>query len=252
MEMQDTLIVVNGRKITVADVMVFSKATGVFRDAVCRLVELDVIRDKMAELGIEISETELYEYAAAKRRFSGLQRAEDMNEYCHSNGITMAQWLAVTKDELMLQKVRAKVVAERDVAEYFRRNQELMRTVALSRIVCRDEAAANGVTRRALANESFSELARQFSVEEGTRQCGGYLGAVRRGMLPASVDEKIFAARVNEILGPFWESGYWSVYKIEAIREAELGNSVKKEIADLLFKAWLLRVIAASRFEKAK
>jgi len=252
MEMQDTLIVVNGRRITVADVLVYFKATGVFRDAVCRLVELNVIRDKLPALDLDINDAELYEFAAAKRRFAGLEHAGAMNEYCLSNGITMAQWLAMTKDELLLHKVRAKVVAERDVAEYFRLNQELMRTVALSRIVCRDEATANGTVRRALANESFSELARRFSVEESTRQCGGYLGAVRRGMLPASVDDKVFAARVNDILGPFWENGYWSVYKIEAIREAELGNAVKKEIADQLFKAWLLRAIGASRFERPK
>ena len=42
MEMQDTLIIVNGRKITVADVLVYFKATGVFRDAVCRLASSGV------------------------------------------------------------------------------------------------------------------------------------------------------------------------------------------------------------------
>lgn len=252
MEMQDTLIIVNARRITVADVLVYFKATGVFRDAVCRLVELDAIRSKLPELGIEITDAEVFEFAAAKRRFAGLEHAEAMNEYCHKNGITMAQWLAVTADELMLRKVRAKVVAERDVVQYFNQNREALRTVALSRIVCRHEADAKLVARGALANESFSELARHYSVEESTRQCGGYLGAVRRQMLPAAVDEKVFAARVNDILGPFWQNGYWSVYKIEAIREADLGNASKKEIADQLFKAWLTRAIAASRFEKPR
>jgi parvulin-like peptidyl-prolyl isomerase len=250
--MQDTLIVVNGKPITVSDVLVYFKATGVFRNAVCRLVELDVVRDKQAELNIHISDEEFYAFAAAKRRFAELEHAEQMNEYCHNNGITMAQWLAVTKDELLLQKVRAKVVAERDVAEYFNRNRESMRTVALSRIVCRDEPTARNVVRRGLAGESLSELARQYSVEESTRLCGGYLGAVRRGMLPNAVDEVVFAGRVNSILGPFCEGGYWSIYKIEAIREADLGNAVKKEIADRLFKAWLRQAIAASRFQKPK
>jgi hypothetical protein len=252
MEMQDTLIIVNGRRITVADVVVYFKATGVFRDAVCRLVELDAIRGKLPGLRIEISEAELIEFAAAKRHFAGLEHAEAMNEYCHSNGITMAHWLAVTKDELMLQKVRSKVVAERDIAEYFVRNQALMRTVVVSRIVCRDQAMAANIVRRALAGESFSELARCFSVEESTRQCGGYLGAVRRRMLPAAVDDKVFAARVNDVLGPFREGGYWSVYKVEAMREAELGNVLKKEIADQLFKTWLRQAIAATRFEKPR
>jgi len=252
MEMTDTLIIVNGRKITVAEVLVYFKATGFFRDAVCRLVELDVIREKLPALDIGITDEELYEYAGAKRRFAGLEHAEAMNNYCHNNGITMAQWLAVTKDELMLRKVRAKVVAERDVADYFNRNREQMKAVALSRVVCRDEATAKGVRRRALANESFSELARLFSVEEDTRQLGGFLGAVRRRMLPNAVDERVFAARPNAILGPFCEGGYWSVYKIEAIREAELTNTLKREIADGLFKAWLRQVIAEAKFEKPR
>ena len=100
--------------------------------------------------------------------------------------------------------------------------------------------------------ESFSELARQYSAEESTRNCGGYLGAVRPRMLPARVDEAVFAARVNEVRGPFAESGYWTVYKVEAIRDAEMSGVTRKEIEDRLFKAWLQRAIAASRFEKPK
>ncbi|MCY3019244.1 MAG: peptidylprolyl isomerase [Planctomycetota bacterium] len=252
MEMQDTLIIVDGKQITVTDVLVYLKATGVFRDAVCRLVELEVIRNKLPELRIEITEAELYEFAAQKRRFARLERAEEMNEYCRNNGITLAHWLVVTRDELMLQKLRAKVVAESDIAGYFAQNRAMMKTVALSRIVCRDDATAKNVIRRAAAGESFSELARRCSVEENTRHCGGYLGAVRRRMLPTAVDDKVFAARANDVLGPFWENGYWSVYKIEAIREAELGSSLKQEIADRLFKAWLQRAIAASRFARPK
>jgi hypothetical protein len=71
-------------------------------------------------------------------------------------------------------------------------------------------------------------------------------------MLPAAVDDKVFAARVNDVLGPFREGGYWSVFKVVAMREAELGNALKKEIADQLFKTWLRQAIAATRFEKPR
>jgi parvulin-like peptidyl-prolyl isomerase len=252
MELRDTLIVVNGQPITVQDVVGYLKAAGVFRDSVCRLVELKVIRDTLPALGVAVADEEVYSYADAKRRQARLDTAQAMNDYCRNNGITMDHWLVLARDELIVQKVRAKVVAQADVARYLKEHGDSLRTVAVSRIVCRDGALAGRIARQAAAGESFNELARQCSVEESTRNSGGYLGAVRPRMLPARVDEAVFAARVNDVLGPFAESGYWTVYKVEAIREAEMSGVTRKEIEDRLFKAWLQRAITASRFEKPK
>ena len=252
MDLQDTLIVVNGKKVKVADVLVYLKATGVFRDAVCRLVETEVVQDKAKDVGLDISENEFYEFASSKRRYARLLRAEDMQEYCRTNGITLDHWHSVAKSELLMMKMRAKVVQEKDILDYFTTHRDTMKTLSLSRIVCPDTAKAKDLKDRVSGGENFYDLARRYSLDEHTRAAGGYLGTVRRRMLSPKVEEVLFGARVDDVCGPFNENSLWSIYKVDAVREAELNNALKKEIADQLFKAWLARAIAASRFEKPK
>ncbi|HEY3321250.1 MAG TPA: peptidylprolyl isomerase [Planctomycetota bacterium] len=252
MEMQDTLIVVNGRKINVQDVLIYLKASGVFRDAVCRLVEMEVIQDKARELGVEPSEAEFQDYASAKRRYDRLPRAEDLAAYCRANGVTLEQWNQIARRELLLIRIRARVIQDQDVQDYFNTNREQMKTVSLSRIVCASPVTAKDLLDRCLAGESFHDLARRHSMEEHTRAAGGYLGTVRRRMLAAKIEESVFSARVGDVLGPFTENSFWALYKVDSVREAELTHALRKELADKLFRDWLQRSIAASRFEKPR
>ena len=253
MDLQDALIFVNGKKVTVEDVMMQLKVSGQFRDEVCRMVESMVLEKKAKELELEVEDQELYEFDQTKRRYWGLERAEEMIEYCRNNGITMEQWQAVARHELLRLKVRGKVVEESAIIDYFSSNREWLKTVTLSRIVCAESAKAEEVKHLALEKgENFSDLARRYSVEENTRSAGGYLGTVRRGMLPKKVDEAVFAAKLNDLLGPFKESRHWSLFKVEAIRAPELNDSYKKEIADRLFDQWLQKAIDETRFERPK
>jgi len=253
MEMQDVLIVVNGTRIKVEDAIVHLKAQGVFREIVCRLVEQEVVSTKSRELGIEISDAELYDFVSAKRRYAGLARAEDMNEYCRNNGITVEQWNKIARSELLLRKTRTQVVSEEAVLNYFNSNKEQMKMVSVSRIVSREADIANELKERVRnLSENFSDLARRDSIEENTRMAGGYLGTIRRGMLPRKVDDAIFSTEVNEVCGPFSENGRWTIYRVNGVREPRLDEALKKEIADRLFKAWLQQAIGNSKFEKAR
>lgn len=253
MELQDAIILVNGARVTVADVMLQLKVTGVFRDEACRLVENVVILEKAKELGVTVADPELYDFTEAKRHHWGLTRAEDMNEYCRANGITMEQWEEVSRSELLRAKIRSKVVEEQAICDYFEAHRELMKTVSLSRIVCSDQAKAEDVKKLAQGeNESFSDLARKHSKEVTTRIAGGFLGSVKRGMLPKKVDDAIFNAKAGDILGPFGENGSSTIYRVDAIRDAELTDTLRKEIADRIFASWLQKAIDGTRFERPK
>lgn len=253
MELQDALIMVNGNRVTVADVLLQLKVTGVFRDEVCRLVENQVILEKAKELGVTVTDPELYDFAEAKRHHWGLTRAEDMNEYCRANGITMEHWEEVSRSELLRAKIRSKVVEEQAICDYFVSHREWMKTVSVSRIVCSEQAKADEITQLAKdGQEGFSDLARKHSKEVTTRVAGGFLGSVKRGMLPKKLDDAIFDAKVGDLIGPFGENGSWTVYRIDAIRDAELTDTLRREIAERIFAAWLQKAIDDTRFERPK
>ena len=105
-------------------------------------MELEVIKDKSKELGLAVGEAELEEFCASKRRYWGLTRAEEMHDYCHRNGITLEQWRQATEAEFLRSRVRAQVVSEKTIAEFFQAHAGAWQSVSLSRIVAKTQGAA--------------------------------------------------------------------------------------------------------------
>jgi hypothetical protein len=250
MKLTDVLIRVDGREITAEDVLVFLKANGIFRNTVCQLVELEVMKRRAADLGIGRDESAFEEYCHRKRRYWGILPTAAMHDFCRKNGITLEQWLEATRLEYIRDSVRGHVVSEEEVQAFFEKHREGLRTVTISRIVCEDEAAARKVLARAEAGEPFADLARECSREGSTRVAGGYLGTVRRGALAPAVEAPVFAASAGEIVGPLFENGYWTLYRIDGIREPVLDETLRRDISDRLFRRWLQAAIGEVDFRR--
>jgi len=61
---------------------------------------------------------------------------------------------------------------------------------------------------------------------------------------PASPGSVMVASgEPKQILGPFEQSGYWVLYKIEELVEPGLDDAIKKNISDHLFARWLQREV---------
>ncbi len=240
MEMQDVLTTVNGEPITVEDAIVRLKANGNFRNAIYQLIESRVIALKCQELGIGVRENELHAHSETKRRLLGLFRAMDMNRYCKWHGITMEHWNATVQQEVLRRKLNEALIEDFDVEEYFEQNKNKFMMASLSRIVCAEFAEARKAKDRIVNGvEDFATVARDVSREKNTRRSGGYLGCIKFGTLAPTINEAVFSASPGEILGPFEQSGYWVLYRVEERRNPELDESLRKNISDQLFSQWL-------------
>ncbi len=239
MQLDDVLINVDNTSITVHDVITYLKVHGIFRNAVCRLVEAEVIRRKAEELGV-FREDDFREFLQSKRRYWGLLRAEELHAFCQKNGITHEQWVNCSRDEFLRMVVRRHVITAKKIKEYFATNRDKLLTITVSRIMTSEPEKAKAVLQEAQKDPGkFPELAREHSIEENTRNAGGYLGTVRRGMLPPVVDAAVFAAERGDIIGPFEENGRWTVYHIDAVFCVELDAALKADITERLFQQWL-------------
>lgn len=240
MEMSDKLTTVNGNPITVADVFVYLKAIGHFRNAIHDVIEIEVIRQKTAGLGISVSAAELQEHSDAKRRWMGLQSASDWHTHCRWIGINADQWNAMVRTELLRKKLQHRVIGAAEIKKYFSGNKAKLQTARLSRIVCADEAGAGAVIAHVRSRpDDFPMMARQHSIEEQTRHGGGYLGSFNSGILPADIEQAVFSAQPADILGPFRENGHWSLYRVEGFDHAELDDALRAYISERLFADWL-------------
>jgi hypothetical protein len=240
MDMHSVVATLAGSPITVADVIVHLKANGTFRTAVYQIIENEVVRAKCRDLAVDIREDELDAYAQARRSELGLDDAVKMNQYCRWLGITFDDWSDRIESEFLRSRLARRVIDDAAVTRFYDEHQEELKTVSVSRIVCRSESEIS-LAGRIIKEEGrdFSSVARELSIEKGTRLCGGFMGSVRRGWLSPEVDRAVFGASDGTVLGPFVENGQWTLYKVEDIAHAELDDELRRRISDQLFARWL-------------
>lgn len=240
MDMNDEVTSVNGKPVTVADVFVYLKANGNFRSAIYDVIEIEVIKHKAEGMGILVEENEILEHSEAKKRWLGLNTQADWQNHCRWVGINADQWYRVVRTEVLRRKLQRRAIGAAEIRRYFQSNKAKLATARLSRIVCAEEPLAVQLIAMVRQQaDAFPQLARQHSIEEQTRNSGGYLGSFNSGILPAEIEQAVFPAQPGEVCGPFRENGHWTIYRLEGIDHAELDEPLKTYIAEKLFAEWL-------------
>lgn len=240
MEMQDVLTTVNGNPLTVANVLEHLKARGIFRSAIYELIELEVLRFEAASRKIEITEAEMNDFLDAKRYELGLADAIAVADYCRWLGITYETWVEAMRNELLRARLRGAIVTGAMVEQHFLEHVTELKTVSVARIVTTSRTAIDAaIAMLNDGNGDFGAVARRFSIETATQNVGGYVGVLRPGMLPREIDEPVFAAKANEIIGPVQSLDRWYLYKVIDVEHGELSEQLHQQIAENLFESWL-------------
>jgi hypothetical protein len=240
MELGTAVTTVKGDAITVEDVILHLKAKGTFRTAIYEIIEQRVVEYKLREYDVTLAQAEIDERVQARRTTLGLWDEAAFAAYLKHFGLARDQWLETISAEMRRERLRDVIVTKELVQNYYRQNSSRFTSISVARIACRTKADAE----RALAAATdsladFVELARQYSVDENTRFSGGYIGNLKRGMLPSEVDERAFACRDDGVIGPFNENGMWTIYKIYSRTVTKLNEALAKQIKDVIFEEWL-------------
>jgi hypothetical protein len=232
----------------VADVILHLKVNGTFRNAIYQLIEARIIIRKCKELDIVVSDKEFHAHAETKRRLLGLPNAIDLNRYCRWHGIVLEQWNSVVQQELLRHKLQDRIISCKDVENYFEKHKNDFMTASVSRLVCSSyEAVQQAKQRIDVQGDDFATVARKTSIEKNTRIAGGYLGSVKYDTLPHPINEAVFSAASGSVLGPFQQSGYWVLYRLEERRNTELDETLRKNIAHRLFNQWLQKFVLSAK-----
>ena len=122
------------------------------------------------------------------------------------------------------------VVTEEELREYYDEERGLFETEEERRVRHilideADEAAANmradEVLARLEAGESFEDLAAELSDDPGTRNQGGDLGRIVRGMLPGAFEDAVFDMAEGETRGPVRSDFGYHVIRLDAIEAGD-------------------------------
>ena len=169
-------------------------------------------------------------------------------------GMTYEDFKQQMKDQLLTQRVIGEEVGRRinvpeaEMQKYYEEHKkEFVREeqVFLSQILISTEgkspeqvAAAEkkckDIVARARKGEKFSDLARDNSDEPETAKNGGYVGAMKRGLMDKPIEDVVFKAKKGDITEPFKRSQGILILKVEERFEAGQASfdEVKTDIQD--------------------
>ncbi|CAK0779133.1 Parvulin-like PPIase [uncultured Gammaproteobacteria bacterium] len=231
---------VRGETIKVGDVVAHLKLKGLFRPAIYELIERKVICQGLRELNVVIPEAELAKRSRDARMAMGVESPESFARFLSSHGVGEEDWLEQIQAQVARETLKQSLVTTAKIVDYYRKEPHRFTSVSLARVVCRSREEAERVVAESRDNrQDFVELARCFSVDDSTRQSGGFIGNVKHGMLPPEVEQQAFTAADNAVIGPFHENSLWTVYKVYSVNVPKLTDALKNVIRDQIFNEWL-------------
>ena len=199
--------------------------------------------------GIRIHADELQERVDQFRRVNNLHRAQDTIEYLDNVGLSVDELESFILEIISREKMRESILDDASIAQYYKNHYPAFERVGLSHITLDSMEKAREIAAILYEEpDSFAELARLHSLSLDTRDQGGYLGKIPRGVLPPEIEVKVFNADVGSVLGPFAVEGPNKVEIFRLIERhlPEMDDKTITEIKQKLFRAWLADQIDSS------
>jgi peptidylprolyl isomerase len=237
------IVRIDDEVITTDDFIRTLKLSGQFEGLVEQMVRDRLTARAAKQAGLQLAPEQIQERADEFRRALGLHRAADTNHYLDALGVSLDEFEAWITDSLYQEKMLEQVCNEAAVSQYFTLNSPRFDSVEVSHIVLDAEGAAREMMSVLQEEpEAFAEMAREHSIDDGTRQQGGVIGKVLRGSLKGDIEARVFNAREGELLGPFPspDGAFYEIFCVNARHPAALDADTAAEVRRLLREEWLM------------
>ena len=213
----------------------FTRQLQFFHDA----VDAALIRQAAARQGLEVSDEELQQAADDFRVENNLYDAETTEAWLLANYLSQEDWEAALGDRMLALKLRDALTAQK-IEQHFAENRLSFDAAAISQLVVKEEGVARELRAQIVEDGAdFHALARQFSIDEGTKMAGGFVGLVQRTEMEAAIEAGVFGAQPGKVVGPFKVDAGWSLIKIETQHRGQLNDATREAIQAQLFDEWL-------------
>ena len=208
-----------------------------------------LIRDNWVEQetdkqNVKVSDKEVQKQidAAVKQAF---QNPGDFQKFLQRSGLTQADVFYQQRNQLLQQKLTQKVtkdqskVTDAQIQQYYDKNKSKFATPERRdlRIVLTKTQSRAQQARRALdSGQSWTSVAKRFSIDQASKSQGGKLTGVAKGQQEKALDDAIFKAQKGKLVGPVkTQFGYYvlEVSKVTAAKQQSLAES-KDSIKQIL------------------
>jgi parvulin-like peptidyl-prolyl isomerase len=235
---------IDNEEITAEDFIKLLKLGGKFDGLIEELLTNKLMVHEARKQAVSVSVAEIQERVDDLRRARGLHRAKDTLEFLERLGVSLDDFENYIGEELYREKMLAEITSEARLKEYVQLHLPRFDSVELGYMLLDSEGKAQEIAA-CLEDEPdmFEELAREHSIDAETRDSGGAMGRIMRGLLPGDVEARIFGASAGQVVGPF-PAGKGPMYELFIVRarySATLDDEqILKDARKLVRDEWVM------------
>ena len=233
-----TAATVNGKEVSLADVLQVLKADGKLQFLQEALRSL-VITDAAQDAGLGVSDEELQAAADRFRQRRGLQSADDTMTWLKQRSLTLDDLEDRLCRAILVDKLREQVVDGKE-EQYLAEHRADFDAATVSHIVVADEGLAQELKSQIDdEEEDFAVLARQHSIDAASASNGGRVGKVGRNMLAPMAQAAVFGASAGDVVGPVKTDQGYHIIQVESLTDGSLTDEIKSAIQARMFNEFV-------------
>jgi foldase protein PrsA len=199
-----TVATVNGQPISQAAFQARLEASPVARQVLQQMVQDTLIEQYAKNNNISVSDADV---AAREEQLKANFPAGSWDEMLKARGLTEDDVRSALREQLILDKALSKdvTITPAQIQAYFNKNHAAFdkpEQVTARHILVPNLATANKVEAALKAGGNFAALAKQYSIDPGSKDKGGDLGTFRRGQMVPAFDKVAFSAPLGAISAP--------------------------------------------------
>jgi peptidyl-prolyl cis-trans isomerase SurA len=221
------------------------------------LIDSKLIQQQATELKLSVTPEEVDRAIEQIKTQNHLEDAQ-FSEALKAQGFTMESYRKTLRKQILELKVvntavRARVsVGDDEVRAYYKQNERLMAADKQSHLrqiliawpegakpddIERKKQVADKVVELARKKSSFTELAKQYSDDEGTKASGGDLGWIGKGVLVEAIDDAVASMEPGDVRGPIKSDRGWLILQLVERKAGDLKpfDEVKEQLRKQLY-----------------
>ncbi|MCU1278888.1 MAG: PpiC-type peptidyl-prolyl cis-trans isomerase [bacterium] len=224
------------------------------RKALDSMIDSKLVQQQAVELKLSVTPEEVDRAIQQVKEQNKLDDAT-FKTALEQQGFTLEGYRKTLKKQILELKVintavRSRItVSDDEVKTYYKQNEKLvagdrqshLRQILVSVASDSDTDAKRRVAAKvvelARGGTSFTELAKQYSDDDGTKAAGGDLGWVGKGVLVDALDEAMSAMEPNDIRGPIRTDRGWVVLQLVERKAGDLRpyEEIKEQLRKQLY-----------------
>ncbi len=195
------------------------------------LIQEEIVRRFAGEKDVTVTDDEIREEIASRLGITADDESFDVvfqQELVRSE-LSETDYRQMIEAAVVTDKLREKFLAEVPASA---------ESVHYRQIVVSEQATADDIKQQIEAGGDFAALAAENSLDPATKDVGGDVGWVPRGVLDASAEELIFSMKVGEITVIPFPGGVLLIEMLKKAGDHPVEEDQKEPLAARLFDDW--------------